>query len=73
MPIRSPWVAAACASVVLGAAFVGVAVAGRFLLDQWMGNWSDLVEFEVHPVVSSAEAAAAVAALGKRTGDAEAG
>jgi uncharacterized protein DUF3303 len=29
----------------------------RGLLDQWMANWSDLVEFEVHPVISSQEAA----------------
>ena len=29
----------------------------RLLLDEWMGNWSDLVEFEVYPVVSSTEAA----------------
>jgi hypothetical protein len=28
------------------------------LLKQWMSAWSDLVEFEVVPVVSSAEAAA---------------
>jgi len=34
----------------------------RALLDEWMANWSDLVEFEVHPVISSAEAAARVAA-----------
>ncbi len=27
------------------------------LLDQWMAHWRDLVEFEVHQVVSSAEAA----------------
>jgi hypothetical protein len=27
------------------------------LLEQWMATWSDLVEFEVHPVISSAEAA----------------
>ena len=26
-------------------------------LDEWVGNWSDLVEFEVCPVISSAEAA----------------
>lgn len=26
------------------------------LLRQWMGNWEDLVDFEVHPVISSAEA-----------------
>ena len=31
------------------------------LLDQWMANWSDIVEFEVHPVISSAEAAAKIA------------
>ena len=33
----------------------------RALLDQWLGNWSDIVQFEVIPVISSAEAAAAVA------------
>ncbi len=27
------------------------------LLDQWMANWNDLVDFEVHPVISSKEAA----------------
>ena len=31
------------------------------LLTQWMERWNDLVEFEVFPVVSSAEAAAAIA------------
>lgn len=30
------------------------------LLRQWLGNWEDLVEFEVHPVISSAEAASQV-------------
>lgn len=29
----------------------------RELLDEWMANWSDLVEFEVIPVMTSAEAA----------------
>jgi hypothetical protein len=29
----------------------------RSLLDQWMANWIDLVDFEVHSVVASAEAA----------------
>jgi hypothetical protein len=29
----------------------------RALLDEWMRNWSDLVEFEVVPVMSSAAAA----------------
>jgi hypothetical protein len=27
------------------------------LFDQWIANWSDLVRFEVVPVISSAEAA----------------
>jgi hypothetical protein len=31
------------------------------LLDQWMANWTDLVEFEVVPVITSAEAADKVA------------
>ena len=30
----------------------------RALLDQWMDAWKDIVEFEVHPVMTSAEAAA---------------
>src|SRR3954465_1111766 len=29
----------------------------RALLDEWMRNWSDLIEFEVVPVISSADAA----------------
>lgn len=29
----------------------------RALLDQWMSRWSDLVEFEVLPVITSQEAA----------------
>jgi hypothetical protein len=29
----------------------------RALLDEWMANWSDLVDFEVFPVISSADAA----------------
>ena len=33
----------------------------RKLLDEWMSNWSDIVEFEVIPVITSQEAAAAVA------------
>ena len=32
------------------------------LLDAWLGAWRDLVEFEVHPVITSAEAAARVLA-----------
>jgi Protein of unknown function (DUF3303) len=33
----------------------------RRLLSEWMSRWKDLVEFEVIPVVTSAEALAAVA------------
>jgi hypothetical protein len=28
----------------------------RTLLDRWMANWTDLVDFEVHPVISSNQA-----------------
>jgi hypothetical protein len=31
------------------------------LLAAWMAQWSDLIDFDVYPVVSSAEAAARVA------------
>jgi hypothetical protein len=31
------------------------------LLDQWLAAWSDLVDFEVHQVMSSAEAVEAIA------------
>lgn len=30
--------------------------ADRRLLDQWMAQWEDLITFEVHPVMTSAEA-----------------
>lgn len=33
----------------------------RALLDQWMANWNDLVEFEVYPVITSREAAEIIA------------
>ena len=29
----------------------------RALLDRWIANWSDIVDFEVHSVISSKEAA----------------
>ncbi|HSZ01700.1 MAG TPA: DUF3303 family protein [Terriglobales bacterium] len=29
----------------------------RALLDQWTANWSDIVDFEVFPVISSKDAA----------------
>jgi hypothetical protein len=31
------------------------------LLNEWMANWSDLVDFEVRPVISSTEAAERIA------------
>jgi hypothetical protein len=31
------------------------------LLEQWMENWRDLVDFEVHPVITSQEAADRIA------------
>ena len=33
----------------------------RALLDQWMDQWRDLTDFEVHPVLSSAEVQARLA------------
>jgi Protein of unknown function (DUF3303) len=33
----------------------------RDLIDQWIANWCDLVEFEVHPVITSQAAADRVA------------
>ncbi|MCI0696609.1 DUF3303 domain-containing protein [candidate division KSB1 bacterium] len=35
----------------------------RALLDEWMANWSDLIDFEVHPVITSKEAAEKMAPL----------
>lgn len=37
--------------------------AERELLEDWMAHWSDLVRFEVVPLITSAEAAQAAAAL----------
>ena len=33
------------------------------LLEQWMANWTDIVEFEVHPVITSKEAAERIGPL----------
>ena len=35
--------------------------ADRQLLDEWIAHWSDLVDFEVHPVITSAEASQRIA------------
>lgn len=32
----------------------------RRLLDQWIAEWADLVDFDLYPVITSAEAAARV-------------
>jgi hypothetical protein len=31
------------------------------LIDQWVANWSDIVEFEIVPVITSKEAAERIA------------
>jgi hypothetical protein len=33
----------------------------RALLEEWMTNWGDIVDFEVHPVMTSKEAAERIA------------
>jgi hypothetical protein len=33
----------------------------RALLDQWIAHWNDVVDFEVHPVIISKEAAEKIA------------
>jgi hypothetical protein len=33
------------------------------LLDEWIANWDDIVDFEVHPVITSVEAAAKISPL----------
>ena len=33
----------------------------RGLLDEWIAHWSDIVAFEVYPIISSEEAAAKIA------------
>ena len=35
--------------------------ADRGLIDQWVANWSDIVDFEIVPVITSKEAAEKVA------------
>ena len=36
------------------------------LLDEWIAQWNDLVEFEVHPVINSSEAAERVRGADRR-------
>jgi hypothetical protein len=35
----------------------------RTLLDQWIANWQDIVDFEVYPVMSSKDAAEKISPL----------
>lgn len=46
----------------LGRCFQVMECADRALLDQWIASWNDIVDFEVIPVLTSAQADAAVAA-----------
>jgi hypothetical protein len=39
----------------------------RKLLDEWIARWSDIVEFEIYPVLSSKEAAEKVSSRLSRT------
>ena len=41
----------------LSTCFQVMETADRALLEEWMSHWSDLINFEVHPVMTSAEAA----------------
>ena len=45
---------------ILRAAIGCTATEDPSLLDKWMANWSDLVNFEVHAVVTSQEAAESI-------------
>lgn len=47
----------------LATCFQVMETSDRTLLDEWMRNWSDLVEFEVHAVITSQEAAQRAASL----------
>ncbi len=44
----------------LGGCYQVMECADRSVLDQWIANWEDLVDFEVIPVVTSADALTAV-------------
>jgi hypothetical protein len=44
----------------LGSCYQVMECAERALLDRWIANWEDLVDFEVIPVITSADALVAV-------------
>ena len=41
----------------LSTCFQVMDAADRSVLEEWMSRWADLVDFEVHPVMTSAQAA----------------
>jgi hypothetical protein len=45
----------------LGRCYQVMETEDRALLEQWMANWSDIVDFEVETVISSKEAADKIA------------
>jgi hypothetical protein len=45
----------------LSTCFQVMETANRALLEEWMNRWSDLVDFEIHQVITSKEAAECVA------------
>ena len=45
----------------LGQCFQLMETESRELLDEWISNWDDITDFEVYPVMTSAEAAERVA------------
>lgn len=45
----------------LGCCYQVMECSDRALLDQWIANWKDIVDFEVVPVMTSAEAQTVVA------------
>jgi len=47
----------------LSMCFQVMETADRALLEDWMSHWSDLVDFEVRPVITSKEAADRVGSL----------
>ena len=52
----------------LGCCYQVMECEDRALLDRWIQAWQDLVEFEIHPVITSAEAAARVPDRDANTG-----
>lgn len=45
----------------MGRCFQLMETENRTLLDEWMANWRDLADFEVHPVMTSQQAVERIA------------